>query len=244
MPDLLKPANASLSAQPSAPEDLMSSQNEQTLPMPADTPPPAKEAAEKKPSRLFTVYYGPLFLLLVSIALVVGYIVLRPLMLEYKTLTGTVASAATLFTDEQTYLESLQRSIAAAQSIPESALADINEALPMQPDIPKLLQMLAAIAEQNRISLNSVQFTPPRDTSIEMPRAGLPAGSPMLQEVGVSMSLASPGYAATRQFLDALERNLRIFDVDTIMVSASDAQSEQTYSVQLRTYVLSPSVRP
>lgn len=190
----------------------------------------------KPPSKLFVEYYAVLFLALVTAFLFAGFFLLRPLIFEYRKLQGTLQSTATLVSDERGYLESLQQSVTAAQSIPPETLADVEEALPREPGIPKLLQMLSLLAEQNDVPLNSVQFTTSKTQSTE--------GS-TIESTDIGISVSSKGYAGTRRYLDALEHNLRIFDLGAVTFSpgVGDASS-WAYSLQLRTYALPDEKTP
>lgn len=208
---------------------------------------PSSTLAKKKGehsafARLFISYYGSLFLLVVGIFLIVGFVVLRPLLETFKALGAEAAAAQEQLSDERAYLDSLNRSIAAAQQIPAETLADVEEALPSEPGIPELLAALSTIAETYNVQLSSVQFSAPREDA-GRGQSATSRGTPV-QFVEISMNLSSPNYAATRRYLDAIERNLRLFDVQTISVAPGQGETGQVYSIQLRTYLLPPSQRP
>jgi hypothetical protein len=183
---------------------------------------------KKAPSKIWTEYFGALFLFIIAIFILVAFFVLHPLIIQYKKITGTVAATATQLTDEQGYLDSLHRSIAAAQSIPPNTLADIDEALPREAGIPKLLTMMPLIAQQQHVSLNSISFAPS------------PGGGPQGSDtVDIDISFPTTGYTQTRQMLEALEYNLRLFDIDSITIAGGSSQ-DQTQDIRIRTYNLPP----
>ena len=197
----------------------------------------------KHPSRLFTDYYAPIFLLLVTVALFVGFVLLRPLVMEYRESQGTIANTAMLLKDEQGYLDSLRQSILAAQTIAPQTLQDVEEALPQQPDVPKLLVMMSTLAQVNNVDLSNVQFTVSRAAAQEGDAFG------GLETVDIGINVASLGYAGTRRYLDALERNLRLLDVGVISLQPSGAMDSAdgrwSYGLQLRAYSLpQPSSTP
>ena len=197
----------------------------------------------KRPSRLFTDYYAPIFLLLVTVALFVGFVLLRPLVMEYRESQGTIANTAMLLKDEQGYLDSLRQSILAAQTIAPQTLQDVEEALPQQPDVPKLLVMMSTLAQVNNVDLSNVQFTVSRAAAQEGDAFG------GLETVDIGINVASLGYAGTRRYLDALERNLRLLDVGVISLqpsgAAGSADGRWSYGLQLRAYSLpQPSSTP
>lgn len=218
------------------PNAKASEKPEKETPKNGGTPP----KSTRPPSRFWAEYYGPVFLLLVAAFIVAGFFLLRPLILEYKQLRADATSMTTRLRNERGYLDSLLRSIAAAQSIPAETLADVDEALPRDVGIPKLLETLARLAEADRISLSSVQFSTSKPST---PMPGVPVVNRQAEGVDIAMSVAAPDYASTRRFLNAIERNLRVFDIQTIAVSADAEGGTQSYSIQLRTYVFStPSV--
>lgn len=192
-------------------------------------------------ARLFVNYYGPMFLLIAAMFLIIGFTLLQPRLEAFKELRAQAASTQEHLDSERAYLDSLQRSIAAAQTIPEETLADVEEALPSEPGIPELLEGLSTIAETYRVQLSNIQFSTPRDDVSGESTAS--RGTPV-QSIEVSMNLSSPSYAATRRYLDAIERNLRLFDVQTISVAPGQGETGQVYTIQLRTYMLTPSTRP
>lgn len=208
--------------------------------MPPTATPPKKE---EKTSTLLVHYYGVLFLTIVGLFLLAGWILLRPQLQTYKIALAEIHAKEARLQGEQGYLGSLRRSIAAAQKIPEATLEDVNEALPSEPGIPELIVRLARIAREYKVTLSNIQFTEP------VPVAGgeggdvASQGAPV-QALTINMNLASPSYSATRRYLDAVERNLRLFDVQTLSVSPGQGEDGQAYSVELRTYMLPPTTRP
>ncbi len=197
-----------------------------------------KEKKKKKPSRLFVDYYGVIFLLLVAIFILAGFVLLWPLISEFKMTNAEIGSTVQTLKDERDYLESLQRSIAAAETIPADTLMRVDEALPRRVGLPKLLQTMSLIAEQNGVQLSSVQFNEPKQSSTETQQARALSAAPL----DINLTLNSPSYAATRRFLESVERNLRVLDVQQITVTSNEQSGELTYTLQLRTYTLNAPV--
>lgn len=202
--------------------------------MPESNVPEAPPEIKKAPSSVWTEYYGAVFLLLVTVFIAVGSLLLRPRVIEYRRLGGAIQSAAALVSDERGYLESLQASIGAAQSIPPETLENVEEALPRSPGVPKMLQMLALFAEEYGATLSGIQFT---SGGSDEPVTAI-ATDPVAMEINISVSLA--GYSGLRRFLAGVERNMRIFDLKGITVSAvgEEGSGRQSYSFQLTTYFL------
>jgi hypothetical protein len=189
----------------------------------------------KPPSRLFTDYYASLFLLLVTVALTTGFWLLRPLVMRYRMEQGNINNIRAQLSDEQDYLESLRQSIVAAETIPAETLSDVEEALPRAPDVPKLLVMMSTLAKVNNVVLSNVQFTVSRTAETDGALGGV-------DTVDIGMSVSSQGYAGTRRYLGALERNLRLLDLDTISFQPSgnstDDDGNWNYGLQLKAYSL------
>jgi hypothetical protein len=184
----------------------------------------------KPPLKIWTEYYAVSFLLLVGAFLTIGLLVLKPLIIRYREFGGQIATAATQLTDERAYLESLQRSIDAAQKIPTDTLEKVEEALPHGADVPKLLVILSRLAQKHGVELNSVQFSVSSGGGLEV------------DEIGIGMDIASPDYFTTRAYLDTLERNLQILDLQSISVSPASGQGQKTtYPIVLKTYALPSS---
>jgi hypothetical protein len=215
-----------------------------TAPVQETAPKEAEEKA-KAPSvmhRLFVNDYGVLFLGSIALFLIAGFVVLRPPLNALKTLRADAAGLQVQLEDERAYLESLKRSTEAAQRIPEETLADVEEALPSEAGIPKLLETLSRIAVSQNVRLSSIQFSAPRE-DVAVGQPSTTKGTPV-QFVDISMNLGSPNYATTRRYLDALERNLRLFDIQNIAVAPGQGEADQVYSIQMRAYLLSPASRP
>jgi Tfp pilus assembly protein PilO len=194
---------------------------------------PAVKKKEKADSVLFVHYYGAMFLLLIAAFIGSGYFVLNPIYAELKTVNGEIESTALQLEDERMLLGSLERSIAAAEAIPAETLMRVDEALPRNDEIPKLLTTLSLIAERNGVELSGVQFTP-----TEQPE-GAKKGKRMsveLATLGIHLTLSSPGYRATRSFLEDIEENVRIMDVKSITVTGNDQDGSIDYTLELIAY--------
>lgn len=191
----------------------------------------------KEPSVLFTQYYGSIFLLVTAVFLGSGYLFLYPLVRSFKVLDRDIRRQNEVLQDERAYLNSLDQSIAAAQAIPEETIDRVNEALPRTIGIPKLLQNMSLIADENGVKLNSVQFNavPPEDAASQRGR------TIRMRPLDLNITLFSPGYRQTRAFLEDLETNLRVMDVKNIAVNANEQTGELSYAILLTAYSIEPA---
>lgn len=220
-----------------------------------DTPPlipgpsegPEGEAVKKerkKRSKLFTQYYGTVFLLLIAGFAVIGYSVLNPNIEAFKLANETINVRLQELDDSQSYLDSLDRSIAAAQSIPEETLERVEEALPREIGIPKLLKTMAVIAESNNISMTSIQFSQQSQGAASSDAVGTVARRSLeLVPIDMDINLDAANYQITRAFLEDLERNVRVLDVRSITVNANDTEGTMSYTLQLTAYAVREAER-
>jgi hypothetical protein len=189
---------------------------------------------KKPPSRLFTQYYGAMFLAITALFIISGFMFLRPLVTEYQSMTINITDAGMTLKDERDYLDSLKASVAAVEAIPSDILSNIDEALPRTVGIPKLLVTMSVIADASGVNLSSISFTTPKSTpSGQQENARGLSVSP----VDISLTLSAKNYEATKNFLNRLEHNLRILDVQSINVSGGGEKSFD-FTIQLRTYLL------
>lgn len=194
----------------------------------------------RKESQLFISYYQSVFLLLIALFVVSGYFVLNPLITEFKKTNESISVGLKSSEDAQAYLDSLNRSIKAAQSISPETLSRVNEALPKDVDVLKLLKTFNQIADQNHVTMSGVTVSPPQGASGEGPSYGGYA----LVPVQISLSVQASGYQVMRKYLEDLQTNIRLMDVKTISVSGDDSTGAFTYSLELTTYAIQKSVAP
>jgi hypothetical protein len=174
---------------------------------------------KKKPMRLFTEYYGVLFLAIIALFILAGFLLFQPLILDFKTMNADASAAVVTLKDERDYLDSLTKSIAAAKTIPPETIAQVNEAMPRTVDIPKLLETMAVISESSKVKLTNISFAAPKGTESTPAEAHTISASP----IDINLTLSAKDYATTRNFLKKLERNLRIMDVQSINVSGEES---------------------
>lgn len=195
---------------------------------------------KKESSKLFTEYYGIIFLFLIGIFIGGSYFVINPLYAEFKTVNGDIETKLQTLEDERSFLNSLERSIAAAESIPAETLARVDEALPQDVGIPKLLLTMSELSKQNEVRLTNVQFSPTSEPKGIKKRR---SSAIELVPIKINLTLEAPGYQSTRTFLEDLEENVRILDVSTINVSSNEQEGTLSYTLELTAYSIKKSER-
>jgi len=191
-----------------------------------------KPLVAKRPSKLLTEYYGSLFFLMVLLFLLAAFVVLKPMLDDVKAANAQVASTLESLANENTYLNSLDQSIAAAQSIPADALRKVDRALPRKQGIPELLVLFSSTGDRDRVKISSITFAdaaPGRVTTSTV------------SELTVNLTVVAPGYPDIKKFLRDLESSLRIMDV--IGINVSTQGTESAYALQLKTYAYAPRTR-
>lgn len=101
----------------------------------------------------------------------------------------------------------------------------IRQMIPTGMDVPGLLAMLETVSNASDVQLSGVNFAA-SDTT------GLP-GVQGVSAVNISISIQHADYARFKLFLDALESNLRLFDVRSASINPAGA----SYTLTIRTYV-------
>jgi len=210
MPDLLNAQK---------PDDAVQKKNEPA----ADKKVPS---VSKRPSKLFTEYYGSMILLLIALLVGAGYLVIKPQIDDYKSMTAQTQARQTDIKNEQSYLDELSRSVAAAQSISPDVLEKVDQALPRAFDIPGMLVQLDEIAKAQGAKITSVTFD-------EADKKTAATGG--LQAININLSVEARGYAGVKTFLKGIELSLRLFDVQNIALTGLD-KDKIDFSLQMRTY--------
>lgn len=229
--------SSSVSGQPT-PEpvrrNFASSGKKQSAP-PQQTDPNGEEVKHivRKESPLLVHYYQSIFLLLIALFVASGYFVLSPLILEFKEVNQMIRFRLQEKDDATVFLQSVNRSIEAAQSISPEVLAKINEALPNEVEVPILLKTFYQLADQNGVKMGGIQFSPQGASSDSQTIGGYG-----LAPIQISLSIQAPGYHVMRKYLEDLQTNIQLMDVKSISVSGDESSGEFTYSLELTTYTI------
>lgn len=185
-----------------------------------------KTPSVKTPSKLFTDYYGTIFLLLIALYVAAGFFVIKPKIDYNKQLDVDTQALRQEIENEKFYFDGLSRSVAAAQAISPEVLDRVDKALPREVSVSELLVILSGAARISQVELNNLVF---ENSSAVVPGTKGPL------PLNITMSVGANNYLEVKNFLRVLETSLRIFDVQNINVTGLD-QEKTNFSVQLKTY--------
>ncbi len=100
----------------------------------------------------------------------------------------------------------------------EEEMNKIKTAVPMNEDTPALLVQLEALASQNGLILNSVNFLTPENQKKNNAQA-IPSAAVKTTRVDLSLS---GSYGSFKNFIKAVENNLRIMDINFIGLGSQE----------------------
>lgn len=214
---------------------------------------------KKEKLNLFTRYFKPILFLTVVIILGAAYfLLLSPLFKEYQTLTKQVIEEKRENLEQQKKIFNELSELNKVYNEVSPSLKDkVQELLPTQPALPNLyynLDQLATVAGYKILSVDinvpkqeqkksTQEFRAPTEemgegeeirpaemTGAKMSEPAISQKS--LKEIKITLELEGNGYLTFKNFLDLLEHNLRILEVE----SFSYDPEETTISLNLKTY--------
>jgi Tfp pilus assembly protein PilO len=167
----------------------------------------------------------PSGLALVGILLAIGYLfVFRPEFARIRQADRT-ARLQDERNAKQTYLDKLDQLNAAFEAYDAEDVERIRAMIPNEEDTPGLMAILEAAAQASDLQLTSINFA-----------AGDTTGIPDVTGLGalnISIAVQHGNYQRFKLFLEALETNLRLFDVRSANINPVNA----SYSLTIRAYV-------
>ncbi len=125
---------------------------------------------------------------------------------------------------KEDYLKQLDALSAEYAGFDAEDVARTREMIPNEDDVPGILAMLEAASLSSDVQLTAVNFAAGDSTGLDLPDVGA---------LSISLSLEHGDYQRFKLFLEALQDNLRLFDVRSANVNPADAN----YTLTLRAYV-------
>ncbi len=188
------------------------------------------ETTKTTKSRWLVTYYGSMFFCLVLVGLGIAFFIIKPKIDSFKQRNADVAAAVETLQAEQAYVNSLEQSIAAAQTIAPDVLQQVDEALPREQRIPELLVLFGKVADRNHVKISNIAFADAVSPS--------KSATSSIRELSINMTVIAENYPHIKKFIRDLEISLRILDVVAINVSAQG--EEAAYALQMRAYSYAP----
>jgi Tfp pilus assembly protein PilO len=129
---------------------------------------------------------------------------------------------------KEEYLEELEN-LAARLKDYQKEWEKIESALPDQPSLPTLFYFFQKLSAQNGLILRGISFQgiSPLEIKRESPFP--------LQKISFSLSL-SGSYSALKNFLWALQKNARLFEIEGISFSAPGEEESFNFNLEVRTH--------
>ena len=167
--------------------------------------------------RILSILFSAVFLL--GTLIIYGNLI-QPEINAAGELQSLVASKTNLLNNQKTAVSQVSALIGQFQNA-ASLQQTVSLALPIGPNTTQILNQWQAIAQGAGVTLSSLNVQP-------VPPGSPTATSTLVKKVGdVSISVsAAGGYAALKQFLDELETNVRVTNIQTFELTSA-AQSGQ-----------------
>lgn len=187
------------------------------------------------------------FILIISVLIFLGIVFLLdlPAYNKFAFLSGEVEKYSKLLEEREEFIVK----VAQLKDVYESRKSEIKKAyysLPFEKDIPNLIVQFEALASENGLILENLNFfeeKPKKTSAVEWTEGGaepLPEIEPRKTYKVLKVVLGATGsYQSLRGFLGALEYNVRLMDVKIIEFSSEEKEFEQglfTFDIQLEVY--------
>ena len=190
--------------------------------------------------RLYSMIFALLFLVA---ALIVYFDMLAPAYADLQTAKGNEISEQNLLSNEQQIAQEFQGLLTTYKGDGAQVQA-VSVALPVGPDVANALAQIYGIAGSNNVSVQNLSIS----TNQGQTASGSSGQGGIVKPAGtLSFSLSLTGsYENFKNFLRALESNIRIFDVKQVSFQAANTSGGKgvadlfTYNLSVDTYYQSP----
>lgn len=151
----------------------------------------------------------PVLLILTSVLIL--FFFTMPVFNKIKNLRSIIKTKQTEFQNQQERLRSFE------EFQKTNGFEKLNQILPNQPEIPELMMQLETMASQNNLILKTINFTEAQN------------------EITGQITLAG-SYQDLKNYLQALENNLRLIDVINLNFRAAKEESVYDFNLTLKAY--------
>ena len=177
-------------------------------------------------------------------ALLVGLFYLKPAWNKTSLQSKENSDLRVLSNELNSLIENRDFLLETINRISKDDLARIDEAMPQSQQAAELIAFFESLSGRNGLVLKNIELSEKIDAKIAeapgQPRPGAGIQAPTKQsgsvrEFPIIMSMLGT-YDSFKNFLEALEKNLRLVDMDSLSFSATGATDLFSYNLKLKTY--------
>lgn len=144
--------------------------------------------------------------------------------------------------ERERYLNQLKALRSNFEKIPATDVDLLSRVLPTDKGIPELLTQLEAIGQQSGVDISDVNISEVAESRAsarqqlqqEVAKSQTSAGSKSIKSLNVQIQVTTDRYDRFKQFLESLQTNNRILDVESYLFSTD----QEIQTVTLKTYYL------
>jgi len=135
---------------------------------------------------------------------------------QLRSIQAQITARLGTITLEKQVIQKLN-SISQVLDTQKSNVERLNQAIPTEDQQPEILSMIENISSQNGLNLISLDITTPEEAPLPsgVKARNLPIKKQLLKQLQVTTNLEG-NYASLKNWLTAMEKNLRIMDVNKI----------------------------
>lgn len=203
---------------------------------------------------VFNTYIGWLIALIVVIVLAAGYMwVIGPKIAAISDKSQTyLPNKENTLTDlraVESKLIELRQEYATIQTTRQGSLDKLFAVIPNQPDFPSLFVQAEYLANKRKLKLLSIDISRPSDPALSerrVPAAGQSGSAEQqldilprnVSSLSITVKLGPGTYEDLKAYLDDLEKNLRLFDIQTLAFDPIDPKTLKStgFNLTLKTY--------
>lgn len=194
-------------------------------------------------NNLLNTYFDLFVVVFVVFLLFIAYfLLLKPKVDEtISAISENISSHEKLLQAEKNKLASLQEAIASYQKISEVDLLRVNGILPNDYDKEALYGEIEEFVKQNGFIPTSITLTKESENKTADKNANtdnkavVDKNSSKIGEINISLALSGIDYAGLKNFLGAIENNLRLMDVKSLSLNGANSAT-----LEITTYYYKP----
>lgn len=173
----------------------------------------------------------------------IGLFYLNPEWKEFKDLQNKIENINSISLELDELINEQDSLVTLINTISKEDLNRIEKTLPEGPHTAEFLVMLENLSIENKVVLQSINLasfvSKKAETTPSQPTPGsivlAPKSEQLIKELPVDLVVIGT-YQSFKDFLNALERNLRIIDVISLNFTSAGDTDLYTFTVRLKTY--------